>query len=100
MLILDDFRVKGRDIDTARREREKRQDEIERAYAPKVRTKARPCTSKRRFRDLKEVRTVLHILPQLRAYECRFCGGFHLTKNIDVLERWAAQAVERSCQSS
>lgn len=27
--------------------------------------------------------------PRLRAYECRFCGGWHLTKKIDTQKQGA-----------
>lgn len=47
----------------------------------------RSCASKRRYSDEGDalagaVRLVGKGAPSLRAYECRFCEGWHLTKQV------------------
>lgn len=82
MLVEEDYRVKGRP--------EPEVLERHRKVAPAKRmkipgfvkgAKARQCKSKHRYRDIELAKLVLRRFPEQRIYACKFCGGYHLTKN-------------------
>ena len=47
---------------------------------------ARQCSSKRRFKDIEQAKTVKRFYPNMRIYECKYCNGYHLTKNLAINE--------------
>lgn len=47
---------------------------------PCGRIRQKSCSSKKRFRDPKEAKTILKKWSGQRIYYCSFCNGWHLTK--------------------
>lgn len=43
------------------------------------------CASKRRYRDHEQAVSATRHWPGLRIYECAFCGGYHVSKQPDIL---------------